>query len=57
MKLKFFVAACLVVGGALFKAGAPLPALIAGMMLAAVVMIMRLRVKPARISTPVAKAR
>jgi hypothetical protein len=43
MKWKYFCGACLVVGGALLKAGAPLFAIIAGIAFAAVMNTMRQR--------------
>jgi hypothetical protein len=61
MKWKYFCGACLVVGGALFKAGAPLFAIIAGIALAAVMNIMRHRGQAApgaaRTGKALAKAR
>jgi hypothetical protein len=51
MKWKYFFAACMVVGAALFKAGAPLFAILAGITFAAVTNIVRHRGKtesPAR---------
>jgi hypothetical protein len=43
MKWKYFCGACLVVGGALFKVGAPLFAIIAGIALAVIMNILRHR--------------
>jgi len=49
MKWKYFCGACLVVGAALFKAGAPLLTIIAGITFAAVMNILRHRGRrPAR---------
>ena len=57
MNWKYFCGACLVVGAALLKAGAPLIAIVAGMALAAFVNFLRRRANFARTSSPVAKAR
>ena len=49
MSWKYFAGACLVVGGALLKAGAPLVAVVAGLALAALSNFLRQRAKSARI--------
>jgi hypothetical protein len=43
MKWKYFCGACLVVGAALFKAGAPLVAIVAGILFAALWNFLRRR--------------
>jgi NAD(P)H-hydrate repair Nnr-like enzyme with NAD(P)H-hydrate dehydratase domain len=43
MKWKYFAGACLVVGGALLKAGAPVLAIAAGLALAALANFLRYR--------------
>jgi len=61
MKWKYFCGACLVVGAALFKAGAPLLTIIAGITFAAVMNILRHRrravPRPAPTRKAIAKAR
>src|SRR5216683_2907796 len=57
MRWKYFFGACLVVGAALLKAGAPLIAVIAGITLAALLNLQRHRANSARTSSTVAKAR
>ena len=56
MKWKYFAGACLVVGGALLKAGAPVLAILAGLGLAAFANFLRHRASTGR-SSAVAKAR
>jgi hypothetical protein len=55
MKWKYLGGACLVVGGALLKAGAPLIAILAGLALAVLANFLRHRTTTGR--SPVAKAR
>lgn len=57
MRWKYFCGACLVVGGALFKAGAPLLAIVGGIALAAVINFLRHRGSAARNGKVMAKAR
>lgn len=57
MKWKYFGGACIVVGAALLKAGAPLFTVIAGITLAALFNFWRHRSIPARTGATVAKAR
>ena len=57
MKWKYFVGACIVVGAALFKAGAPLFTIIVGIILAAFSNFLRHRGNSARTSSTVAKVR
>jgi hypothetical protein len=57
MNWKYFGGACLVVGGALFKAGAPLVAIAAGIALAGLTIFLRRRTQAAGAGSTVAKAR
>jgi hypothetical protein len=57
MNWKYFCGACLVVGGALLKAGAPPIAIVAGMALAAFANYMKYRGHSVRAGSTVAKAR
>jgi NAD(P)H-hydrate repair Nnr-like enzyme with NAD(P)H-hydrate dehydratase domain len=56
MSWKYFAGACLVVGGALLKAGAPVLAILAGLALAALANFLRYRASTGR-NSAVAKAR
>jgi hypothetical protein len=57
MKWKYFAGACLVVGAALLKAGAPPLAILAGIALAGFSNFLRLRTKSARAGSAAVKAR
>lgn len=57
MNWKYFVGACIVVGAALFKAGAPLFTVIGGIILAVLVNFLRQRGNTTRTGSTVTKAR
>jgi hypothetical protein len=57
MNWKYFGGACLVVGGALLKAGAPLLAIVGGIALAGFTNFLRHRARAGRAGSTVAKAR
>jgi hypothetical protein len=57
MKWKYFAGACLVVGAALLKAGAPPLAILAGIALAGFSNFLRLRTNSARAGSAAVKAR